>query len=151
MKQNFESYLTSRQPYDGQTFPQFVQRRTQTLRPALFLRQWQKLFPQAFTLAAVGDLRRTLSQVLGPAAITNWTLPRDLTNPSLPMQACDELADLMRKRSSAESVRRTFKAAFKATDQPDLGRTKHRINLINRAFDAEAQALKRDFGFEMPR
>lgn len=150
MKQHFEVYLSSRQPYDGLTFPQFVQRRTQTLRPALFLRQWHKLFPQAVNISALRDLRKTLTNLLGRDAIENWTIPRDLTNPSLPMQACDDLAEMMRTGVPDTEIRRSFKAAFKPSAQPDLGRTNQRINLINRAFDTEIQALKRDFDFDMP-
>lgn len=150
MKQNFETYLSSGQPYDGLSFPQFVQRRTQTLRPAQFLRQWQRLFPQALTLIPLAQLRPQLQHCLGPNAIDNWTIPRDLTNPSLPMQACDTLAEMIRSGTAKPKVRAAFKAAFKPHTPPDLGRSTARINLINRAFSEQAKALKQDFDFDVP-
>lgn len=150
MKQFFEKFLTSRNPYDGQTFRAFALRRVKTLKPMEFLRNWQRQFPETpLILAGHRHIPKVMTGLLGTDIALDWEVPRHHANPSLRMQDCDQLARAMRDPEIPEDTIRTmFKEAFGKTERPDPGRRPKRINLIETAFAPQNAALLETFGYD---
>lgn len=150
MKQFFERFLKTRNPYDGRDFDAFAARRVETLRPAQFLRNWQSRFPETpLVLESHRRIRPVMEGLLGTEVPIDWDVPRARTNPSLRMEDCDRLAAAMRDPMvPAAAIRKMFKAAFSQVEEPDAGRTAARTARIEALFAAQNDALLRDFGFD---
>ena len=150
MKQFFPSYLRSRDPYDGQDFNLFARRRQKTLKPATFLKGWQRQFPdQPLVLAGHRQIQSTLEPLLGADLTLDWRLPAHLGNPSLRTEDCDRLAAALRDPAlSARQLREMFQAAHHNTDQPDAGRSLERIVRIEKIFAPQNKALLENFGYD---
>lgn len=149
MKQKFELYLQKRQPYEGRDFNAFVQYRVNTLKPAIFLKGWDNRSTSPIKIANHRNIRPVFEELLGPEAINDWDVHRDLTNPSLRMQDCDKLAEMiLDPQKSNSEIRRFFKAAFAPNKTADLGRSPERIAHIEKAFEPQIKALQQTFGFD---
>lgn len=150
MKQHFESFLKTRNPYDGRTFRQFCERRVATLTPARFLLNWQKRFPdRPLIVDSHRAIRSVMETLLGDAPALDWTVSRHDTNPSLRMEDCDRIVRAMRDPDRTDrDIRNMFRDAFHMTGQPDRGKTEARKNWVERAFAPQNAALLRHFGFD---
>lgn len=151
MKQFFEEFLTSRQPYHGQSFRQFALRRVEKLQPATFLENWRQCFGPDAGVSVSGhrQIRPVVTGLLGAGLALDWDLPRHLTNPSLRAVDCDRIARSMRDPDIPDTeIRALFKKAFQRTDAPDPGRSDKRKRLIESAFAAQNRALFEAFGYD---
>ena len=150
MKQFFDTYLETRKPYDDKTFEGFAERRINTLKPANFLPKWAERFPTApLVLTSHRNIRQTLETVIGDVDGMDWTVPSELTNPSLRVSDCDDIAEAMRNPSnSADDVKQMFQKAFHTTGLPDLGRTPERTQWLEEQFETQNRALFDLFGFD---
>lgn len=152
MKQFFQRFLETRNPYDGRDLKSFAQRRIDTLKPHLYLRRWQRRFPERpVILASHRDLRPTLTGWLGQdlADQMNWEMPPGKINKSLRMQDCDALADAMRDPSVPEKdIIAMRKEAFQNMSEPDAGRTPERTAWLEAQFAPQNAALLDEFGFD---
>jgi hypothetical protein len=149
MKQFFDTYLESCKPYGDKTFEGFAERRINTLKPANFLPKWAERFPDApLVLASHRKIRQTLETIFGNIGEMNWTVPSELTNPSLRVSDCDAIAAAMRDSSkNADYIKKMFLKSFHTTDLPDLGRTPERTLWLEEQFEAQNSALFDLFGF----
>lgn len=149
MKQRFESWLATGQPYDGLDFEGLVRRSRPLYSVDTFLRQWAgHLDGRPLILRSSGEIRRVLEEVLNTDEI-DWTLPADQTNPSLRAEDCDRLAGMIRKGTlPAEEIRREFAAAFHRIGSPDRGRSPERIALVETVFADCNRGLLEAFGFD---
>lgn len=149
MKQRFESWLASGQPYDGLDFEGLVRRSRPLYDVDAFLRQWAgHLDGRPLLLRSSGEIRRVMEQILGTGEI-DWNLPADQANPSLRAEDCDRLARMIREGTQpAEEIRKEFAAAFHRTGSPDRGRSPQRIALVEAAFADCNKGLLEGFGFD---
>ena len=149
MKQFFDTYLQTRKPYDDRTFESFAQRRIETLKPAGFLPKWAALFPEApLVLESHRNIRQTFETLLGAVDGMDWTVPTALTNPSLRVSDCDDIAAAMRDLSvTPDAIKEMFQQAFHQTDLPDTGRTTARTEWLEVQFEAQNAILFEKFGF----
>jgi len=149
MKQFFETYLKTRKPYDDRTFEVFAERRIQTLKPAEFLPKWAALFPAApLVLESHRNIRPTIERLLGSIEEMDWSVHSDLTNPSLRVIDCDNIADAMREPDvSDDALRAMFQLAFHQVKLPDPGRTSERTAWLEAQFETQNATLQQKFGF----
>ena len=149
MKQFFEEYLQTRDPYEGQSFEEFALRRL-SMKPADYLRDWKRVFREIpMILASHTDIKAVFNGLLGPAVQMDWTLPRQLANPSLPIADCERIVQAMRNRDvPAKTIRAMMSEAFENAAGDDAGRTTARINLIETAFKAQNQDLLEMHGYD---
>lgn len=152
MKQFFDRFLETRNPYDGRDFKTFAQRRIDTMTPHLYLRRWQRRFPaRPVIVKSHRLLRPTLGTWLGEAAAgqMDWELPPGKINKSLRMQDCDALVAAMRDPSvSDKEILEMRQAAFQALREPDAGRTPERTAWLEAQFAPQNAALLEEFGFD---
>lgn len=154
MKQHFESFLETRKPYGGKDFHAFATRRTESLRPAVFLTNWQKLFPATpVVLAPHSQIRPVMTGLLQrpgtPLPDLNWTVPHHHANPSLRVEDCDRIAAAMQDPAiPPEQIREMFRAAFHHAGDTDSGRTETRTARIERHYAPQNQALLETFGYD---
>ncbi|QGX96772.1 histidine phosphatase family protein (plasmid) [Roseovarius faecimaris] len=152
MKQFFQRFLDTRNPYDGRDFKTFAQRRIDTMTPHLYLRRWQRRFPaRPVIVASHRALRPTLAGWLGEALAErmDWDLPPGKVNKSLRMQDCDALAAAMRDPSVTQSeILAMRKEAFENLREPDAGRTPERTAWLEAQFAPHNKALLDEFGFD---
>jgi len=149
MKQRFESWLDSGQPYDGLDFEGLVRRSRPLYDIDAFLRQWAgHLDGRPLVLRSSREIRRTLEDLLGTGEI-DWSLPAGQANPSLRAEDCDRLAAMIRDgRLPAEEIRREFAAAFHRIGSPDRGRGPERVALIETVFADCNRGLLESFGYD---
>jgi len=149
MKQYFSRFLALREPYGGRNFEAFAADRSQMIDAAAHFRRWQNLFPQApLVLAKHSEIQTVFGGLIGQEGL-HWDVPKDQTNPSLRMQDCSEIAQAMRDPGIAEGdIRKLFRAAFLAVDQPDSGKSPDRIAWVEDLFESQNQALLEHFGFD---
>ena len=149
MKQRFESWLASGQPYDGLDFEGLVRRSRPLYDVDTFLRQWAgHLDGRPLILRPSAGIRATLEDLLGTGEI-DWTLPAGQANPSLRAEDCDRLARMIREGSlPAEEIRREFAAAFHRIGSPDRGRGPERVALVEAVFADCNRGLLENFGFD---
>ncbi|TCP60230.1 hypothetical protein EV663_11116 [Rhodovulum bhavnagarense] len=150
MKQHFEQFLATRNPYDGRSFREFCERRVKTLNPAQFLRNWQKRFPSVpLALDSHRAIRPVLERLLGEIPAMDWTVRRHETNPSLRMEDCDRIVAAMRDLDrNAKDIRDMFRTAFHMTAEPDAGKTEARTAWIEAAFARQNAAILDEFGYD---
>jgi hypothetical protein len=150
MKQFFDRYLASRDPYDGRDFEAFVLERARVLTPAAFLTRWQAIVPAPpLILDRHRRIRAVLEGLLGEGVVLDWRVPPSETNPSLRMEDCDRLAAAMRDPTIADDdIRAMFKAAFHRKGDPDGGRSAARVAWVEARFAGETGALLKRFGFD---
>lgn len=152
MKQFFDTFLAERSPYGGRDFEAFAQRRITTLRPAAFLRNWQTRFPDnPLILSGHRDIRAVLERLLGMpiADQLNWAVDPDLSNKSLRMQDCDQIAAAIRDSTVPDRhIRDMFLTAFKHTNSPDAGRTAARTQWLESQFAKQNEDLLQQFSFD---
>ncbi|MFU8776398.1 MAG: hypothetical protein ACNA7M_01830 [Roseovarius sp.] len=150
MKQYFETFLAERKPYGGRDFETFAKRRIDTMKPAAYLTNWGKLFPNPpLILDSHRNIQTVLDKLLGHPAGMNWDVPHYDTNPSLRMQDCDIIAAAMLDPECAEKdIRQMFRTAFHHTQEPDMGRSHERITWLETQFRPQNEALLAQFGFD---
>lgn len=150
MKQHFERFLESRQPYDGRSLAEFAERRVKTLNPAAFLANWQKRLGGApLTLGGHREIPGAMIRLLGPEAPVNWKVDAMLTNPSLRMCDCDRIAAAMRDPDVPEKkIRAMLQEAFRQIGTPDPGKSPERIAWLEKVFAPKNAALLERFGFD---
>lgn len=150
MKQFLEPWLASRMPYDGLDFEAFAKRRRAAIRPAAYLRDWAALFPDApLLVASHDDLRPVLEDLLGLAAVTDWTVPPDRVNRSLSIAECEAIARAMRDPARpAEEIRQMMRVALAAPPGPDRGRTPKRTALLETLYAEETAAILQAHGYD---
>lgn len=150
MKQFFETFLAERKPYGGRDFRSFARRRIDNMKPASYLTNWGRLFPDLpIILDSHRNIRIVLDAVLGHPADMNWEVPLHSTNPSLRMQDCDDIAAAMLDPAQTDTdIREMFLAAFHQTQEPDIGRSPERIAWLEEQFQPQNQALLTQFGFD---
>jgi len=149
MKQNFRAFTATHQPYNGLSFERFAAERGRQVNPRGWLGNWQKVVPHAqLTLASHRAIRDTVEPFLNGAKV-DWTVPRDMTNPSLRMQDCDALARMITDPASDEkSVLAAVRRALHETGKEDAGRTPERIAWIEAIFERQNAALMEVFGYD---
>lgn len=150
MKQHFESYLAARKAYDGQDFETFVEARRRVLTPVSFLDRWQALTPDLpLRLTHHRKIRAVMEDLIGADVRLDWKVPPSEVNPSLRMEDCDRLVELLHDPSADDGlIRDEFKSAFRRTGEPDAGRSTARAALIEARFASEIKGLKKAFGFD---
>ncbi|MDU8912161.1 hypothetical protein [Aestuariicoccus sp. MJ-SS9] len=150
MKQYFYRYLETRNPYDGRSFTEFAERRVETLKPATFLSNWDKRFPDpGLILDSHRNIRLVLERLLGTGGPIDWEVPRSQTNPSLRMADCDAIAAAMRDPTIPDNqIRAMFQEAFHHTADPDPGKSAERVAWLEEIFEPKNAALMRRFGFD---
>lgn len=150
MKQHFETYLASRNPYEGRDLRAFAERRVRNLKPAAFLRNWSKRFPDpSLILAGHRDIRPVMEGLLGVDEGMNWELHPSRSNRSLRMEDCDRIAAMMRDPGIADAeIRETFRAAFHNAGLPDAGRTPQRRDWLEDLFSEQNRLLRKQFGYD---
>lgn len=150
MKQHFDHYLATRNPYDGRSFDDVAQRRFDRLWPAKFVSQWSERFPgRPVCLAHHTEIRPTIERLLPDLPALDWTVPVDMTNPSLRIEDCDRIAAAMRNPQIADhEIRQMFTEAFHRTAEHDAGRTAERVAMIETGFAAQNADLLAQFGFD---
>ena len=150
MKQHFEPWLSARNPYDGLDFDAFTRRRAAMIKPAVYLRGWARLFPEAPPLiASHRAIRATFEGLLGAETGIDWEVNRNLTNPSLRMEECDAIAEAMRDpQVSPSEIRAMLRAAFHRVCEADAGKSQARIEMAEKAFASQNAALLRGFGYD---
>jgi hypothetical protein len=149
MKQNFETYLTTGQPYDGFDFEGLVQQAQHSYAFDRFLRGWARRNPdRPLILRHSSEIRATFEDLLGTREI-DWSLPPDQANPSLRTEDCDRLAAMITEgKLSARRIRREFVAAHGLVGGPDRGRSPARIALVETLFADCNKGLEDWFGFD---
>ncbi|WP_088626427.1 hypothetical protein [Oceanicola sp. 22II-s10i] len=149
MKQHFDSYVSTRTPYEGRSFEEFTVYRSRVLAVNGWIKGWQRQFPGAsMTIANVRDIRRVVAPLL-PGADLDWEVPVDATNPSLRMEDCDRLAMAIRDPDvSRWRLSDMLKEALKKAGCPDAGRTPERIAWIEAIFGKQNADLLESFGFD---
>jgi hypothetical protein len=150
MKQFFDTFLAERKPYGGRDFETFAKRRIDTMKPATYLTNWGKLFPDLpIILDSHRNIQPVLDAVLGHPEGMNWEVPHHHTNPSLRMQDCDIIAAAMLDPACADDdIRQMFTTAFHHTQEPDMGRSPERIAWLEEQFRPHNEALLTQFGFD---
>ncbi len=158
MKQHFDRFVATRQPYDLRGFELFTVERSRTLSPVGYFKSWSRRFPdRPLILESHRRIRPVISSLLDLAddgdpateAPVDWSVPRDRTNPSLRMQDCDMLADAIRDPNRTErELRAALRDAFHRTGAPDGGRTAQRVAWIEALFERQNDELKREFGYD---
>jgi len=151
MKQHFDIWLASHNPYDGLDFTGFAKRRVGNLRPTIFMRQWQRRFPETpLMLASHKDIRSVTEQLLDlPEGIIDWNVPRNLTNPSLRLEDCNRLAAAMREATrDPDEIRAMYHEAYRHTDAPDADKTPELVAWLEAQFTNKNNMLLQVFGFD---
>lgn len=150
MKQFFDTFLAERKPYGGRDFETFAKRRIDTMKPAAYLTNWGKLFPDLpIILDSHRNIHSVLDAVLGYPEDMIWEVPHHDTNPSLRMQDCDIIAASMLDPACADDdIRQMFLTAFHHTQEPDMGRSAERIAWLEEQFRPHNEALLTQFGFD---
>lgn len=149
MKQHFDTYLKTRNPYDGKTLEEFAERRIQHLTPAAYLANWSKRFPGTkLILESHRNIRPVLENLLGAEAIAEWTVPSTQVNRSLRIEDCERIAQAMTRSGVSDArLHDMLREAFKNTDLPDAGRSRERTLWLEAQFDRQNNALMERFGF----
>ncbi|MDR9395616.1 MAG: hypothetical protein RI571_15085 [Roseovarius sp.] len=150
MKQHFETFLAERKPYGGRDFAAFAQRRIDGMKPAAYLRNWGKLFPdRPVVLDNARNIRPVLERLLDHPEGLDWEVAAHRTNPSLRMEDCDRIAAAMRDPDRTDrEIRKMFRDAFHNTGDPDAGRSAERIAWLETQFEPQNAALLEEFGFD---
>ncbi len=150
LKENFDRWLKTRTPFDGQTFHAFVKQRRAVIRPTKFMDKWQERFPdQPIVPRLRGEIRETLKSLLPPVPL-DWTVPPEETNPSLRMVDCDRICEAMRDPAlSDEEITKLFQEAHRNTSEPDTGKTPERLAIIEKAMRAESDRFHDRFGIRL--
>ncbi|MFD2173089.1 hypothetical protein [Rhodobacter lacus] len=150
MKQHFESYLTKREPYGGMNFRDFTMRRANSMKPAVYARNWNVRFDEnPIILAGHREIRSVIERLIGPEAVASWDVHPTLTNPSLRMEDCDRIAAAMRDRAIPdEDIREMLREAYRQTNAPDVGKTAERIAFAEAEFAPQNELLLSEFGFD---
>lgn len=150
MKQHFETYLKTREPYNGMTFRDFTIRRASTMKPAMYARNWGARFPETkLILASHREIRTVIEGLIGPEAVASWEVHGSLTNPSLRMEDCDRIAEAMRNpKISDGEIRDLLRAAFHKTAERDGGKSPERIAFAEEQFAPQNEVLLSEFGFD---
>lgn len=150
MKQHFDTFLAERKPYGGRDFQTFAKRRIDTMKPAAYLTNWSKLFPELpLILDSHRNIQQVLDAVLGHPNGMNWEVPLHDTNPSLRMQDCDIIAAaILDPECADEDIRQMFLIAHHHTQNPDMGRSVERITWLEEQFKPQNDALLSHFGFD---
>ncbi len=149
MKQNFETYLKTRNPFDGYDFPTFARLRVKALTPAVFLKNWETVFHHPSPiLQSYRNIRPVFERLLGRQAVADWRIHKDKTNQSLRVEDCERIAaglcDPDRKKKELWAM---FREAFHNTGEPDAGRSPERIAMIEGLFASENKALLKHLGY----
>ncbi|SFE41555.1 hypothetical protein [Roseivivax sediminis] len=149
MKQNFWRYLETRNPYDGESFRDVIDRRLRRLKPARFLRNWQSAVRGTrVRVAGHRDIRATMEDLLGPLPL-DWTVERHATNPSLRMEDCERIADALRRPwVPREVIEQMYRDAFHKVDRPDAGRSAARRRVIETLFAEENALILKQYGYD---
>ncbi|MFQ6553783.1 glycosyl transferase family 1 [Aestuariibius insulae] len=150
LKENFDRWLKTRNPFGGQSFQAFVKQRRAVIRPTKFVDKWQSRFPdRPITPRLRGDIRETLEALLPPVPL-DWTVPPEKTNPSLRMIDCERICEAMRDpANSDEDIVALFKEAHRAVFEPDPGKTPERLAIIDKAMRAESDRFYDRFGIRI--
>jgi hypothetical protein len=150
MKQFFDTFLAERKPYGGRDFETFAKRRIDTMKPAAYLTNWSKLFPDLpIILDSHRNIKSVINTVLGQPEDMVWDVPHHETNPSLRMQDCDIIAASMLDPACADDdIKQMFLNAFHHTQEPDMGRNPERIAWLEEQFRPHNEALLTQFGFD---
>jgi len=152
MKQDFKKFLAERAPYGGRNFYEFAQRRVDTMKPVMYLNNWQKRFTsRPLILAGHRNVISVFSDLL-PSHVSdmmNWDVPQNNTNQSLRMQDCDAIVEAIKNPGIAGSeIKKIYRDAFKNTGLPDAGRTPERTKWIEDHFAEHNKALLEVFSFD---
>lgn len=151
MKQFFEQFLASRDPYGGRTFKAFAHQRCTVLKPVMFLRGWQKHFPKnEIILSGNRTIATVFDRLLSPEAPLNWDVPRSQSNLSLRMEDCDRLAAAMRDPAVPDvTIRAMYQEALTKVEAHDRGRTKIRREMVDEIFKVQNEALRTHFNYDI--
>lgn len=149
MKQNFESYLATGQPYEGQSFEEFAVNRSRNLTPLGYFRAWGRACTNLpVIVSGHHGISGVIERILGYPDL-DWEANYDEINPSLRMQDCDDIAAEIRDgKLSGDEIRKMFRAAFKRTKDPDNGRTNERTAWIEAMFQKQNRLLLEEFGID---
>jgi hypothetical protein len=149
MKQHFDRYLASRNPFDGLSFAEMAARRAARVDPAEFFLRWARVVPQPpLVLAPHHAIPATVERLLGLGGL-DWEVPRHLTNPSLRIADVEALAEMMRDPAVAEDeIRAEYRAAHHRTADPDPGRSAERVAMVERLFAPHNRAVLDIWGYD---
>lgn len=154
MKQNFDRYLATRQPYDGKSFQEIAQRRSKKLDPASNFGAWERVIPNMrVRVESHKNIKPVVQSLLADANIdwaqTDWRMPHAQTNPSLRTVDCDRIAAAIRNsKRSDDEITTLFRAAFHLTRLPDRGKSLRRKMWLEGLFKAQNQALLTDYNYD---
>lgn len=149
MKQHFDRYVATRNPYDGQCLEQVALRRAAEVDPVAVLMRWSRVIPTPrLVLASHLQIAPVMETLLGGPGL-DWDVPRAEANPSLRICDCEALARLIRRRSVPEErLRDALREAYERAGQPDPGRTPDRRRWIEGLFDRANRDLRAIYGYD---
>lgn len=149
MKQNFGHFVETRVPYQGRNFEQFTVDRARTLNPVMRFRGWtNRLADAQFHLYSHRMIRPALTELLDLPEL-NWSVPRYKSNPSLRMEDCDRLAEMIRDPEIASTdIAEERRQAFRRAGEPDPGRSPERVAWIEAIFSRQNEDLMQVYGYD---
>lgn len=149
MKQHFDRYVATRNPYDGLRLEQIALRRAAEVDPVAVLLRWSRVIPSPrLVLASHLRIADTIERLLGGPGL-DWSMPLADSNPSLRVCDCESLARLIRRRSVPEDrLHDALRLAYEQAVQPDPGRTPDRRRWIEGLFDRVNRDMRAIYGYD---
>lgn len=151
LKQNFEEFAAEGSAYGGRTFDEFCRHIHARFRFDQFLKKWEATFPNGRLLLRSHTLIRPTFEALLNGVELDWNVDPSLTNPSLRIEDCEQIAKAINEgHQDIDALRDALRAAYRKIGLADPGRSAERISMIEALFAESTQILERDFGFAMP-
>lgn len=148
MKQFFEEYLETRNPYGGESFNSFALNRVNCHKLCENLMHWQTCFnAQPIIIRQHRHIEPVFKDILG--LDLDWQLPAAEANISLRVEDCENIVNLMHDvQVPNEDIRLMFEQAFQVRRSGDNGRSIDRVKLIEAAASNENECLFKNFGVD---
>lgn len=151
LKQNFEEFAAEGKAYGGRSFDEFCRHIHSRFRFDQFLKKWEATFPDGRLLLRSHTLIRPTFEALLDGVELDWNVDPNLTNPSLRIEDCEQIAKMINEGGyDTDVLRDELRAAYRKIGLSDPGRSAERITMIEALFAESTQILERDFGFIMP-
>ncbi len=155
VKKNFSDWIKTRDPFEGQSFEEFVARRAKVLLPTKFFTDWNTAVPDnPIMLRSHRDIRQTIQEIF-PDITFDWHLNAKQTNPSIAMEDCERLVTALADKSiPAEDLEPMYQAVIADLGAPHDGPAsqsndfQERRDLISAVFEEQYAGLQSGFGFD---